>query len=387
MHLYKRIKKVYNMIWKFFPHNHYTRGAEKNKAIGVKIMAGFMDKVKAVGRKIKESGTIIEEIKNKAIALNKKIVLCEGEDSRVVEAAAECVQDKIARIVLLGNADKIKLANPDVDLTGVEIVNPETSPKLKKYANLLYELRKAKGMTEEQALEQAKDATFFGALMLKAGDVDGLVSGACHSTANTLRPGLQIIKTAQGVKSVSSFNLMVAPVSGNEFVPDGKLVFADCGLNPTYTSEGLAECAIATAKSAKEIAGLEPKVAMLSFSTKGSAKHDNVTLVSVAVRIAKEKAPDLLIDGELQFDAALVPSVGEFKAPDSPVAGHANVLIFPDLQSGNIGYKIAERLGGFQAIGPICQGFAKPLNDLSRGCKRADIVCAVAITAIQSVQL
>lgn len=353
-------------------------------------MAGVWDKVKksaqSLGRKIAENGTIVEEIKKKAALLDKKIVLCEGEDSRVVEAAAVCVEEGIAKIVLLGNADKIKLANPDVDLTGVEIVDPETSPKLEEYAKLLYELRKAKGMTEEQAKEQAKDATFFGALMLKAGDVDGLVSGACHSTANTLRPGLQIIKTAPGVSAVSSFNLMVAPARGNEYVPDGMLIFADCGLNPTYTSEGLADCAIATAKSAQEIAGLDPKVAMLSFSTKGSAKHDNVTLVAEAVKIAKEKAPDLKIDGELQFDAAIVPSVGEFKAPGSPVAGHANVFIFPDLQAGNIGYKIAERLGGFQAIGPICQGFAKPLNDLSRGCNSNDIVCAVAITALQSVK-
>jgi len=327
---------------------------------------------------------IVESIKERARALNKKIVLCEGEDRRVVEAAAACVKENIARIVLLGNEAQIKANNPDIDLTGVEIIDPATSPKLAEYAEVLYNLRKAKGMTEEQAQVQAKDATFFGALMLKCGDVDGLVSGACHSTANTLRPGLQIIKTAPGVSSVSSFNLMIAPESGNQYVPDGLLVFADCGLNPVYTSEGLADCAIATAKSAVEIAGLDPKVAMLSFSTKGSAKHDNVTLVQEAVRIAKEKAPDLKLDGELQFDAALVPSVGEFKAPGSSVAGHANVLIFPDLQAGNIGYKIAERLGGFQAVGPICQGFAKPLNDLSRGCKASDIVCAVAITVLQT---
>ncbi len=340
----------------------------------------FGEKFKSAMRGLADSGTVVGDIKKKAQARNKKIVLCEGEDSRVVKAAAECVRDKLARIVLLGNPEEIAGRNPDVNLEGIEIIDPETSDKLESYAQLLYELRKAKGMTEEQAREQAKDATFFGALMLKSGDVDGLVSGACHSTANTLRPGLQIIKTAPGVAAVSSFNLMVGT---NRYCEDNMLVFADCGLNPTYTAEGLADCAIATAKSAQEIAGLTPRVAMLSFSTKGSAKHDNVTLVQEATRIAKEKAPELLLDGELQFDAALVPEVAGLKAPGSPVAGHANVLIFPDLQSGNIGYKIAERLGGFQAIGPICQGFAKPLNDLSRGCKTEDIVCAVAITALQ----
>ena len=346
-------------------------------------MADFMRKVKALGRKIAESGSIIEEIKKRAKEKQRTIVLCEGEDKRVVEAAQRCVEEGIAKIVLLGKESEIKAANPDADLSGIEIVNPVTSPKLQEYADLLYELRKAKGMTPEQALEQAKDSTFFGALMLKAGDVDGLVSGACHSTANTLRPGLQIIKTAKGVSSVSSFNLMIAPMGGNKYLDDGVIVFADCGLNPTYTAEGLADCALATAKSAKEIAGIEPRVAMLSFSSMGSAKHENVTLVQEATRIAKEKAPDLALDGELQFDAAIVPEVAALKAPKSLVAGHANVCIFPDLQAGNIGYKIAERLGGFQAVGPICQGFAKPLNDLSRGCKPADIVCAVAITALQ----
>ncbi len=350
-------------------------------------MAGFFSELKksvsGAVRKINESGTIIETVKKKAIERQKKIVLCEGEDSRVVEAAARCVEEKIAKIVLLGNAEEIAGRNPEVDLTGIEIVDPAASPKLGEYAALLYELRKSKGMTEEQAQETAKDATFFGALMLKSGDADGMVSGACHSTANTLRPALQIIKTAPGVKYVSSFNLMVAP-GGNRYCEDGMLFFADCGLNPTYTPEGLAECALATAKSAKEIGGIEPRVAMLSFSTMGSAKHDLVTNVQEATRIAKELAPDLKLDGELQFDAAIVPDVAKLKAPMSEVAGHANVLIFPDLQSGNIGYKIAERLGGFEAIGPICQGFAKPVNDLSRGCKTEDIVCAVAVTALQA---
>lgn len=327
---------------------------------------------------------VLDEIKIKAKALHKKIVLCEGEDNRVVKAASDAAKEGLAEIVLLGNEAEIKAANPDVDLTGVTIVDPLTSPRLAEYNAKLCELRASKGMTPEQAAKLLTDGTYFGAMMLKMGEVDGLVSGACHSTANTLRPGLQIIKAAKGVSSVSSFNLMICPPQGNQYCPDGLVVFADCGLNPTYTSEGLADCAIATAKSAREIAGIDPKVAMLSFSTKGSAKHDNVTLVAEAVKIAKEKEPGLKIDGELQFDAAIVPSVGEFKAPGSAVAGHANVFIFPDLQAGNIGYKIAERLGGFMAVGPICQGFAKPLNDLSRGCKAEDIVAAVAITALQT---
>lgn len=327
---------------------------------------------------------ILEEIKSKAKALNKTIVLCEGEDKRVVQAASDVVKEGIAKIVLLGDEAQIKAENPNVDLTGVTVVNPLTSEKLPTYTAKLCELRASKGMTEDQAKKLLADGTYFGAMMLYMGDVDGLVSGACHSTANTLRPGLQIIKTAKGVSSVSSFNLMICPPQGNQYCSDGLVVFADCGLNPTYTSEGLADCAIATANSAKAIAGIEPKVAMLSFSTFGSAKHDNVTLVAEAVKIAKEKAPDLKIDGEMQFDAAIVPSVAQLKAPNSEVAGHANVFIFPDLQAGNIGYKIAERLGGFMAVGPICQGFAKPLNDLSRGCKSEDIVAAVAITVLQT---
>jgi phosphate acetyltransferase len=327
---------------------------------------------------------VLEEIKIKAKALQKTIVLCEGEDNRVVKAAADATKEGIAKIVLLGNEAEIKAANPDVDLTGVTVIDPLTSEKLPEYNAKLCELRASKGMTPEQAAKLLSDGTYFGAMMLKMGDVDGLVSGACHSTANTLRPGLQIIKTAKGVSSVSSFNLMICPPQGNQYCPDGLVVFADCGLNPTYTSEGLADCALATANSAKALTGIDPKVAMLSFSTKGSAKHDNVTMVAEAVKIAKEKDPAIKLDGELQFDAAIVPSVGEFKAPGSDVAGHANVFIFPDLQSGNIGYKIAERLGGFMAVGPICQGFAKPLNDLSRGCKTEDIVAAVAITALQT---
>lgn len=327
---------------------------------------------------------LIDNLVKNASLLNKRIVLTEGEDERVVKAAADITARKIARVVLLGDEKEIAAKNPQVDLTGVEVISPVTSPKLKEYANLLYELRKAKGMTEEQALETAKESTYFGTLMLKAGDVDGLVSGACHSTANTLRPGLQIIKTPAGVPLVSSFFLMIAPECGNQYCKDGAFVFSDCGLEPNPDPDKLAYIAVAAAKSAKTLAGIEPNVAMLSFSTKGSAKHPDVEKVAQAVQKAKELAPDLNVDGELQFDASIVPSVAAKKAPNSPVAGKANVLIFPDLDAGNIGYKIAERLGGFTAVGPLCQGFAKPMNDLSRGCKSEDIVLAVAMTALQT---
>lgn len=328
--------------------------------------------------------TFMDKIKAKASALNKRIVLCEGEDSRVVKAAAETVKQKIAKITLLGNAEAIKRANPDIDLSGVDIVEPAASPKRKEYAKLLYELRKAKGMTEDEAEKLSYDNTYFGVLMLKAGDVDGLVSGACHSTANTLRPGLQIIKAAPGVPLVSSYFLMVAPENGNPYCEDGAFVYSDCGLNENPNSEQLAEIALISAKTAEQIAGMEPKVAMLSFSSKGSAKHADIDKVTAALALAKAKAPDLMIDGELQLDAAIVPAVAKAKAPGSAVAGHANVLIFPDLDAGNIGYKLTERLGGFQAVGPLCQGFAKPINDLSRGCKPDDVVAAVAITALQT---
>lgn len=327
---------------------------------------------------------LIDNLVKNASLLNKRIVLTEGKDERVVKAAADITARKIARVVLLGDEKEIAEKNPGVDLTGVEVINPVTCPKLKEYANLLYELRKAKGMTEEQALEIAKESTYFGTLMLKAGDVDGLVSGACHSTANTLRPGLQIIKTPAGVPLVSSFFLMIAPECGNQYCKDGAFVFSDCGLEPNPDPDKLAYIAVAAAKSAKTLAGIEPNVAMLSFSTKGSAKHPDVEKVAAAVQKAKELAPDLNVDGELQFDASIVPSVAAKKAPNSPVAGKANVLIFPDLDAGNIGYKIAERLGGFTAVGPLCQGFAKPMNDLSRGCKSEDIVLAVAMTALQT---
>lgn len=328
---------------------------------------------------------VMENIKKRAAALNKHIVLPEGKDSRVVEAAAKAVKEGIAKVTLLGDEKSIRENNPTVDLSEVNIVDPKTSQMLPVYQKLLYELRKSKGMTQEQANEIAKDNTYFGVLMLKNGDVDGLVSGACHSTANTLRPGLQIIKTAAGVPLVSSYFLMVAPECGNEYCENGAYIYSDCGLKENPNNDELAYIAIASAKSAEVIAELSPRIAMLSFSTKGSAKHADIDKVTSALEKVKQMRPDLNIDGELQLDAAIVPSVAKSKAPGSSVAGHANVLVFPDLDAGNIGYKLTERLGGFQAVGPLCQGFAKPINDLSRGCKADDVVAAIAITALQTL--
>lgn len=332
--------------------------------------------------------SLLDEIKAKAASLHKTIVLCEGEDKRVIEAAARITKEGIAKIVLVGNEEECKKVAPEVDLTGVTLVDPLTSDKTATYANILYEARKAKGMTEEEALKQAKDRTMFGALMLKAGDVDGYVSGACHSTANTLRPGLQVVKTAPGIKTVSSCFIMIAPEGENIYNPDGVAVFADCAINIEPDAQQLADIAVSSAKTAKAIAGIEPRVAMLSFSTKGSGNDDkyfkSVPKVQEATALAKEMAPDLALDGEFQFDAAVAPEVGQLKAPGSKVAGHANVFVFPNINAGNIGYKIAQRFGGYMAIGPVCQGFAKPLNDLSRGCNVDDIVATVAVTALQA---
>ncbi len=332
--------------------------------------------------------SLLEEIKVKAAKLKKTIVLCEGEDKRVIEAAAKITKEGIAKIVLIGNEAECKKVAPEVDLTGITLIDPLTSDKTAAYANILYEARKAKGMTEEEALKQAKDRTMFGALMLKAGDVDGYVSGACHSTANTLRPGLQVVKTAPGIKTVSSCFIMIAPEGENKYNPDGVAVFADCAINIEPDAQQLADIAVSSAKTAKAIAGIEPRVAMLSFSTKGSGNDDkffkSVPKMQEATALAKAMAPDLALDGEFQFDAAVAPEVGKLKAPDSKVAGNANVFVFPNINAGNIGYKIAQRFGGYMAIGPVCQGFAKPLNDLSRGCNVEDIVATVAVTALQA---
>ena len=264
----------------------------------------------------------------------------------------------------------------------MEIIDPATSEKCAEYANLLFELRKAKGMTEEKAAQLVKDPMYYGVMMVKSGDADGLVSGAIHSTGDMLRPALQIIKSKPGIKTVSSCFLMECP--NKAYGDDGVMIFADCAVNIDPDAEALANIALGAADSARSLAGIEPRVAMLSFSTKGSAKHDAVTKVQEATRIAKEMAPDLMLDGELQLDAALVEKVGQLKAPGSPVAGKANTLIFPSLEAGNIGYKLVQRLGGAEAYGPILQGIAKPCNDLSRGCSVEDIVATVAITAAQA---
>lgn len=329
---------------------------------------------------------LMDSIKENARSLGKRIILAEGEEERIIRAAEMVTKEGIAKIVLIGNADRIKAKCPDVDLTGVEIIDPETSAKTAEYANLLYELRKAKGMTEEKAAALAKDCLFYGVLMMKCGDADGMVAGAVHSTGDVLRPALQIIKTKPGISTVSSCFVMSMPEDGvgAKYGHNGVLVFGDCAVNPNPDSDQLAAIAIASAETAQKLCGMDPKVAMLSFSTKGSAKHELVDKVAIATEKVKELAPELSVDGELQADAALVESVGALKSPGSKVAGKANVLIFPDLQAGNIGYKLVQRLAGAEAIGPICQGFAKPVNDLSRGCSAEDVVGVVAVTAVLS---
>ncbi len=327
---------------------------------------------------------IIDVIKAKAKSNVKHIVLPEGEETRNVQAAAKIAAEGLAKLTLLGNPEKVAevAAQTNTSLEGLTIVDPANSEKAGEYAAALYEIRKAKGMTEEQAAKLVADPMYYGVMMVKLGDADGLVSGAIHSTGDMLRPALQIIKAKPGMKTVSSCFLMECP--DKTYGTDGIMIFADCAVIPCPTAEEMANIAVAAADSAVALAGIEPKVAMLSFSTKGSAKHDLVTKVQEATAIAKEMKPELALDGELQLDAAIVPEVGELKAKGSAVAGHANVLVFPDLQAGNIGYKLVQRLGHAEAYGPILQGIAKPCNDLSRGCSVEDIVATVAITACQA---
>lgn len=333
--------------------------------------------------------TFIENIKKRAKEDIKTIVLPEAEDIRILEATQQVLKEQYANIILVGNKEKIekKAKENNINIIGAEIVDPNNSEKHDEYVNLLYELRKHKGMTIEQAKELVKDPVYYGMLMVKdeQTNADGLVSGAAHSTSDTLRPALQILKTAPGTKLVSAFFVMVVPDC--EYGEKGTFVFADSGLNENPDSEALSEIAISSSKSFKQLVQKEPKVAMLSYSTYGSAKSELTQKVIEATKKVKEKEQELKVDGELQLDAAIIPEIAEMKAPGSPLKGQANVLVFPNLDCGNIGYKLVQRLGKAEAYGPLCQGIAKPVNDLSRGCNSKDVAGVVAITAVQAQKI
>ncbi|MCQ2494580.1 MAG: phosphate acetyltransferase [Lachnospiraceae bacterium] len=327
----------------------------------------------------------IDGVKEKAKLDKKTIVLPESNDKRTLLAAAHILQEGIANIIMVGNREKIMDGATwlEIELDGIEIVDPSETPKLDIYVENLYEIRKAKGMTLEKAREiLLNDWLTFGIMMVKMNDADGMVAGACHSTADTLRPALQILKTAPGCKLVSAF--FVVDTIMKDMGENGTFLFADCGLNQDPTAEELAAIADSSSRSFKQLIGPRPQIAMLSHSTKGSAKHPLVDKMVEATNICREQYPHLCVDGELQTDAALIPHVAKSKAPGSPVAGHANVLIFPNLDAGNIGYKLVQRLGMAEAYGPMLQGIAKPINDLSRGCSWEDIVGVVALTAVQA---
>ena len=328
--------------------------------------------------------TFIENIKEKAKKDIKTIILPEAEDIRVLKATEQIIKEGFAKVILIGDTIQIKEdANKNnLNISDIEIINPKTSDKFEEYANSLYELRKAKGMTLEQAKKLLLEPIYFGMMMVKNNDADGLVSGACHSTANTLRPALQILKTAPSTKLVSAFFVMVVP--NCEYGENGVFVFGDSGLVENPSAEELAEIAKSSSKSFETLVGKPSKVAMLSYSTYGSARSELTEKVINATKLLKEQMPNLVCDGELQLDAAIIPEVASSKAPNSPVAGKANTLIFPDLNAGNIGYKLVQRLAKAEAYGPLCQGVAKPVNDLSRGCSSKDIVGVVAITCVQA---
>ena len=327
----------------------------------------------------------IDTIKERARANIKRIILPETMDERVLSAASICHKEHIAEIILIGENEKVEALakEKNIDLTGIKIINPVTNPETDKLINDLYELRKEKGMTLEEARKLImEDYMYYACMLIHEGEADGAVSGACHSTANTLRPALQIIKTAPDAELVSAFFLMIVP--NCEYGNNGTFIFGDSGLEQNPTPEKLAAIAASSSKSFELLTGTKPVTALLSHSTKGSASHADVDKVVEAVKIAKEKYPEYEIDGELQLDAAIVPEVAKSKAPDSTVAGRANVLIFPDLDAGNIGYKLVQRLAKAEAYGPITQGIKKPVNDLSRGCSVDDIVGVIAITSVQA---
>jgi len=328
---------------------------------------------------------ISQLIREKAKKNPKIIVLPEGEEPRMIKAAETVINEGFASLILLGREENIKskVRELGIDLSSkIKIINPKDSEKLKEYAESYYQIRKNKGVSLDEAYQLMENPLYFGALMVYHDDADGLVAGSINATGDVFRPALQTIKTAPGINIVSSSFIMVVPDC--PYGENGILIFADCALNPEPNAEQLADVAIASASTGKALVGFEPRVAMLSFSTKGSGKHPLVDKVIEATKIAKEKKPELLIDGELQADAALIPSIGERKAPNSKIAGKANVLIFPDLNSGNIAYKLIERLAKAEAIGPISQGMRKPVNDLSRGCSAEDIVNVIAITVLQA---
>ena len=328
--------------------------------------------------------SFIDDIKNRAKQSIKTIILTESEDVRVLEAASKVTKEGFAKIILIGNPDEANslASSHNIDISGIEIINPETSEKYDEYVNSFYELRKAKGITIDDAKKYMKDNMYFGTMMVKQGHADGLVSGACHSTANTLRPALQILKTAPGTKLVSAFFLMIVP--NCEYGENGTFVFGDCGLVENPSADDLSEIAISSSKSFNKLTGKESRVAMLSYSTYGSAHSELTEKVVSATQLLKEKAPELKCDGELQLDAAIVPEIAKSKAPNGTLNGTANTLIFPDLNAGNIGYKLVQRFAKAEAYGPLCQGIAKPVNDLSRGCSADDIVGVVAITSVQA---
>ena len=328
---------------------------------------------------------ILQQMTERAKKNPQRIVLPEGDEPRTLEAANILLKDKLAKLILIGSKPTIEKMAAEKGYSYIKdatIFDPATEPKMKEYANLLYELRKAKGMTEEEAAKKAQDPLYLGCLMIKNGDADGELAGARGTTADTIRPAFQILKTKPGCKIVSGAFLMFTPAK--QLGEDGFLIFADCAVNPCPSAEELAQIAVSTAETARCIAGIEPRVAMLSFSTKGSAKHELVDKVIEATRVAHELNPNVKLDGELQADAAIVAKVGASKAPNSDIAGKANVLVFPDLQSGNICYKLVQRLAGAEAVGPVMQGMAAPINDLSRGCSVEDVVNVVAITATQA---